>query len=336
MSRQIIKGDELQLFLNDSAPLWATSHTISVSGGTLDRATKDDGFWGSSEVGNLTWELTAECLYSDDQYDDMFDMMVNRTRTLVKFCKVSNYSVNGLISVGGDVQAWQPEAKGLMGYATVTSLTANANTGENATYSITFTGAGPLKDFSNVETLNYIDVHYGPMTAGTSYKLWNLVQGVAGIQGTASTLTDNINISLSSRDNMYTPEENITSMEVRMYFRDTTIPSKLFEGISDLTYVELGSTIEDLSASTFANCTGLEHAVLNENVGLAYRLFYGCTSLVDLTMPYNNDGVGVPYNANSLALSGCDALTDIYVPSALVSWYENTAPWSNLTVHAIS
>ena len=145
MSKQIIKGDAIQLFLNGSAPLYATSHTLTLTGNTVDIATKDHGSWGASEIGNLTWELTAECLYSDGDYDDMFDRMVAKTKLMVQFAKVANYDPNGLVSTGGSVQAWTPDVQSAKkGYAVVTSLTANANTGENATYSITFTGAGPL------------------------------------------------------------------------------------------------------------------------------------------------------------------------------------------------
>lgn len=150
MSKQIIKGDELQLFLQDGAPKFATSHTLTLTGSTLDTDTKDHGFWGSSEVGKLTWELTAECLYTDGDYDNMFDMMIAHTPINLKFAKVSNYSVNGLTSVGGDVQAWTADdSNSRSGKAYITSLTANANTGENATYSVTFTGAGPLKSSSS-------------------------------------------------------------------------------------------------------------------------------------------------------------------------------------------
>jgi len=145
MSKRIIKGDELQLFINNNAPVWATSHTLTLTGNTLDIATKDHGNWAASEIGNLTWELTAECLYSDGDYDDMFDYMVAKTRMMIQFAEVANYNPNGLVSTGGEVQAWQPDVmNSKKGYAVVTSLTANANTGENATYSITFTGAGPL------------------------------------------------------------------------------------------------------------------------------------------------------------------------------------------------
>ena len=331
MSKQIIKGDELQLFLNDSAPLYATSHTLTITGSSVDRSTKDDGFWGSSQAGNLTWELTAECLYSDAQYDLMFDMMVRHQKQLVKFAKVQNYSVNGLISVGGDVDHWIPENKGFTGYAVVTSLTANANTGENSTYSITFTGAGPLNSFSNITTDNYIDVQYYDLEAGQSYKLWNGTS-IAGASGEAIALSTNTPVSFSSRENVYTPSENLSELNLRIYLRNTSVPSNLFEN-TPVAYIEIGETITELGVALCAGCTHLEAAVLNENVSLSYRLFAGCEMLNEITLPQEQ---AIVYNSNSLALSGCDVLSIIYVPSSLVEWYQTHEPWSNLEVNSIS
>ena len=146
MANTIIKGDELMLFdANNKALAWATSHTLTITGNTVDISTKDHGFWGASEVGNLTWEITSENLYCDDNYDELFDIMVAKEPVTVAFAKVSNYDENGLTSVGGTVSAWTPDTTNYRsGKAVITSLTVNANTGENATYSVTFTGAGPL------------------------------------------------------------------------------------------------------------------------------------------------------------------------------------------------
>ena len=69
--------------------------------------------------------------------------MVAKTPIEIVFAKASNYDANGLASVGGTTEAWAKGA-GYKGKAVITSLTANANTGENATYSATFTGCGPL------------------------------------------------------------------------------------------------------------------------------------------------------------------------------------------------
>ena len=145
MSNTILKGDELMLFYNGKAFAYATSHTLTITGSTLDIATKDHGFWGASEVGKLTWEITTENLYTDDDYDKLYDLMQSRTPITVAFANVSNYNANGLTSVGGSVDAWTADqTKFRSGKAVITSLVANANTGENATLSATFTGAGPL------------------------------------------------------------------------------------------------------------------------------------------------------------------------------------------------
>jgi len=144
MSTTIVKGDELQLFYNGSAFAWATSHTLTLTGNTVDIATKDHGSWGASEIGNITWEITSENLYCDDDYDMLFDLMVQKEPITVVFAKVSNYDPNGLTRAGGEVSAWTYGTTYRQGNAVISSLTANANTGENATFSLTLTGAGPL------------------------------------------------------------------------------------------------------------------------------------------------------------------------------------------------
>lgn len=143
----IIKGDELMLFKGGSALAYATSHTFSITGNTLDIANKDMGFWGASEVGNLTWEITSENLYTENDFDSLFTSMVNKTPLTVVFSRAGNYDVNGLASEGGTVNAWTSEG-GYTGKAIITSLSVNANTGENATYSVTLTGKGAITKVS--------------------------------------------------------------------------------------------------------------------------------------------------------------------------------------------
>ena len=142
----IVKGDQLMLFdSTGKAFAYATSHTLTLTGNTVDVSSKNNGFWGASEVGSLTWEITTENLYTDDAYDKLFDLMVSAEPVTVAFAKASNYDVNGLVATGGTVESWTPDSTQYRsGKAVITSLTVNANTGENATYSATFTGAGAL------------------------------------------------------------------------------------------------------------------------------------------------------------------------------------------------
>ena len=138
----IIKGDELMLFKNDQSLAFATAHTLTISGSTIDISSKDHGYWGASEIGNITWEITSENLYTDADYDALFSAMINKEKVTVKFGHASAYDVNGL----GELSYWSPASTGLYtGEAFITSLTANANTGENATFSVTLSGAGALK-----------------------------------------------------------------------------------------------------------------------------------------------------------------------------------------------
>ena len=145
MSTTILKGDELQLFYDNKTLAFATSHVLTLTGNTVDISSKDHGSWGASEIGNITWEITSENLYTEDDYDTLFDLMIEKEPIDVVFAKVSNYDPDGLVSVGGNVQAWTySQTNYRTGKAVISSLTANANTGENATYSVTLTGAGPL------------------------------------------------------------------------------------------------------------------------------------------------------------------------------------------------
>lgn len=158
----IIKGDELMLFKDGQALAFATAHTLTVSGNTIDIGSKDHGFWGASEVGKITWELTTENLYTVEDYDMLFDAMFNKTELQIVFGYASNYDVNGLNLSGeqGDSRpdAWEQDlTHGYKGTAVITSLTANANTGENATFSATFTGKGALVNMATNAT--YVNVY---------------------------------------------------------------------------------------------------------------------------------------------------------------------------------
>lgn len=139
----IIKGDELMVFKGGTALAYATSHTLTITGNTIDISSKDHGFWGASEIGNITWEMSTENLYTENDYDALFTAMVNKTPVTLVFAKAGNYDANGLVGEGGSVQAWTASG-GYTGSAVITNLTVNANTGENATYSATFTGKGAI------------------------------------------------------------------------------------------------------------------------------------------------------------------------------------------------
>lgn len=143
--KNVTKGNELMLFLDNKSLAQATSHSLSITGNTIDIASKDMGVFGASEIGTITWEITSENLYTDD-YHTLFSTMIARQPVTAVFGQPNNYNVNGL----GDTSTyWIPDAsvgaKYYQGPAIVTSLELNAPNGENATYSITLTGNGALE-----------------------------------------------------------------------------------------------------------------------------------------------------------------------------------------------
>lgn len=154
----IIKGDELMVFKSGAALAYATSHTLTITGNTIDISSKDHGFWGASDIGNITWEVTSENLYTENDYDALFNAMLNKTPVTIVFGYASNYDVNGLKLDSSDTSdtrpaAWTPAAnKGYQGQAIITSLTTNANTGENATFSVTFTGKGAIMNLASANS----------------------------------------------------------------------------------------------------------------------------------------------------------------------------------------
>lgn len=146
MSKQIIKGNELQLFINNNAPCWATSHTLTLGTESSSVNTKDNGLYQSNNVTALTWELSGEFLYSTTDVDMFIDMQIAAQPVDITFSKVSNFDTAGLIRAGGTVAAWQQSPMRLKGKAIISNITANAAAGDNATYTVTFTGTSALKN----------------------------------------------------------------------------------------------------------------------------------------------------------------------------------------------
>lgn len=150
---KILKGNRLQLWIHDNNEtktlIFATAHTLSVTGNTDSLQTKDHGLWNFSEIGSFDWEITADCLYTDDSYDLLFDLMLAGEPIQVTFSEVLNYDKNGLVRGGNTASnaptEWTPDPdKSRTGYVIISALNENANSGENATFSATFTGTGPL------------------------------------------------------------------------------------------------------------------------------------------------------------------------------------------------
>lgn len=128
------------VFVNGKSIALATSHSLSLSGNTTDTSNKDtgDGHWASAVVNSLSWTAQSDNMYSTEGYEALFTHMIARTPVTLVFTVKSG---NVLPETG-----WEPAVNtGYSGQAYITSLDANAANGDNATFSVTFTGVGALE-----------------------------------------------------------------------------------------------------------------------------------------------------------------------------------------------
>lgn len=164
MAQKLIKGDDLMLFNGSTGKsyAYATAHTLTITADTADTSSKDHGVWSGNEVAKISWEITSENLYTSEGFDSLFDDMIARKPIDVAFGLKQQGAPDSTVA-DGDYANWTPEYKAdatgeptaptadtttskmYMGKVYITSLTANANTGENATYSVTLTGTGSIK-----------------------------------------------------------------------------------------------------------------------------------------------------------------------------------------------
>lgn len=148
----IIKGGDLMIFVAGHSIGYATNHTLSINADTKETSTKDSGGkWQTSEVGILSWSASSENLMSNNQkgvgYQELVDYMINRTTLTGVFTLEGNSTdldTNKLDNVPNS--GWTPdsEAPTLTGNMIITSVELNAPNGENATFTVQFTGTGAL------------------------------------------------------------------------------------------------------------------------------------------------------------------------------------------------
>jgi len=171
MSRNVIKGGDLMLFLKDGngtakSIAFATSHTLTVSTDTQQTSTKDDGGkYQSSDYGIISWSLSSENLCSYDgagyNYQDLINLMLAQTKVTATFSiegsSGSTYPYASKLNSVDDAtgKVWAPGLEGTIGSTAdkslgytgtvlITSVEVNAPNGENATFTVQLQGDGPL------------------------------------------------------------------------------------------------------------------------------------------------------------------------------------------------
>lgn len=139
------------VFVKDKSIAFATNHTLSINMDTKETSSKDSGGkWQTSEAGILSWSASSENLMTatgaGHTYDEMVDLMLARKPvklTMAPEGDSANFEEGKLSKV--DATGWTPSAGGRTGMALITSIEQNAPNGENATFTVQFTGVGALE-----------------------------------------------------------------------------------------------------------------------------------------------------------------------------------------------
>lgn len=150
----IVKGKKLMVFVKagngDYKSIgFATNHTLSTSASTISVSHKDladagSGKWDDQDIDTLSWTITSENFYANTVegigFADIWGYYAAGTVLDLKF-GVAADSTTG-VPTGG----WVVPSTGtvLAGKAIVSSVDVNAPVDDNASFSITFTGKGPL------------------------------------------------------------------------------------------------------------------------------------------------------------------------------------------------
>ena len=154
---KIIRGKKLMLFVKETdtykAIAFATNHSFSTSASTINVSHKDladlangQAKWDDQDLDTFSWSITSEHLYANEgagyTAKDIFTLYANGTVLDVKF-GLADASTTGAPAETG----WVPstsETQMLSGKAVITSYDINASVDDNASFSITLTGKGPI------------------------------------------------------------------------------------------------------------------------------------------------------------------------------------------------
>lgn len=153
MARQRIQGNDLMLFDSEGKSLaFATSHTLNMDVEMQDINDKDAGAFGTQMPGKISWSISSDNIYSTDEYYNLSYILNNKKKVKVYFGLKdgyegsSNFNSSYTVNDGTTDGNWVPDATSYVsyGYCYLNSLSVNAASGDRATFTANFTGAGPL------------------------------------------------------------------------------------------------------------------------------------------------------------------------------------------------
>lgn len=158
LNSNIVKGSDLMIFVKDSSNAagkvigFATSCELSMSADATETSNKDSGNgWATSAVTKRSWTMSSENMYAETVYTgektfaNLFDAYANGTELTLVWSPTQNVGAATRTPEVSDTSAgWVSTGTTYSGVGIVTSLSATASNDDNATFSVEFTGVGPI------------------------------------------------------------------------------------------------------------------------------------------------------------------------------------------------
>lgn len=147
--RKPLEGKDLMLFLDGKTVALSNSCTLNVSRDMDEASSKDDGVYRTVTPGNISWDISADSLFSPDpaaendtqvSWIELLKAEIEGKELEAWFTVVDNPSSAGLPDTG-----WTPKAgSGVKGKVYVNNNSATGAKGSSGSLSLSFTGNGPL------------------------------------------------------------------------------------------------------------------------------------------------------------------------------------------------
>ena len=157
MAQNVIKGKKLMVFIKKEneykSIALSTNHTLTLSASTSDLAVKSKDqakgkSWTDSEIDQMSWTVSSESLVGTGEgqgWGDIMDLYLAGEKVELVFDSVTS---DGAPAGGFTPAGSGDNFQGLKGTALITSLTLNAPLDDNGTYTVEFTGVGPLEKYT--------------------------------------------------------------------------------------------------------------------------------------------------------------------------------------------
>ncbi len=143
-AKDLQKGEELMIFIDDEPIAYTTSHHRTTNVDTKDVSSKMSGDYDSSMPGKISWVISIEALTSTTtghkSKDALMKVLLQRKPIRIKECNVTR---------GVDANGDKTFAIGKVNYqgdAIITKLDEKSTNGEYDTFSSELKGTGPLLD----------------------------------------------------------------------------------------------------------------------------------------------------------------------------------------------